>query len=122
MSATLEAESLCAFLERQCGEKIPLIHAEGRMWPVDIRNLPIPAAEKDGISALERHTARVIRRLLNEEKGSILTFLPGTAEIRRVAEYLGTLPLIRIFTSCTAISPQPNRMRPSAPRLSADAR
>ena len=92
MSATLEAESLCAFLERQCGEKIPLIHAEGRMWPVDIRNLPIPAAEKDGISALERHTARVIRRLLNEEKGSILTFLPGTAEIRRVAEYLGTLP------------------------------
>ena len=48
MSATLDVGPLRDFLERHCGENcggtVPLVRAEGRSWPVEIRNLPPPAA------------------------------------------------------------------------------
>ncbi len=92
MSATLDVEPLRDFLERQCGCAVPLVRAEGRSWPVEIRNLPIPPADRNAPFGLERHTARVIRQMLSGEKGSILAFLPGAAEISRVAERLDGLP------------------------------
>lgn len=91
MSATLDAGPLCAFLERSCGGPAPLIRAEGRSWPVEIRHLPPPPAVNAHFP-LERHAANVARRMLAEEEGSILVFLPGAAEIRRVAEGLEALP------------------------------
>lgn len=95
MSATLDVGPLRDFLERHCGENcggtVPLVRAEGRSWPVEIRNLPPPAANNEAFP-LERHTANVVRHMLSEENGSLLVFLPGAAEIRRVAERLGALP------------------------------
>lgn len=92
MSATLDAEELSGLLA-----PCPVIRAEGRMWPVDIRYAPCPAGSGSfgtfsGREALLVHTASTVRRALAEEKGSILVFLPGQSEIRRTAELLANLP------------------------------
>ena len=92
MSATLNAEELSSLLA-----PCPVIRAEGRMWPVDIRYSPCPAGSGSfgtfsGREALLAHTASIVRRALAEEKGSVLVFLPGQGEIRRVAELLTNLP------------------------------
>ncbi len=92
MSATLDADELSALLS-----PCPVVRAEGRMWPVDIRYDPCPAGSGgfgtfSGKEALLSHAATVTRRMLNEEQGSALVFLPGQGEIRRVAEMLTNLP------------------------------
>ena len=92
MSATLETEELSSVLA-----PCPVIRAEGRLWPVDIRYAPCPAGTGGfgtfaGKEALLAHTAATVRRMLNEEKGSVLVFLPGQGEIRRTAELLEDLP------------------------------
>lgn len=81
MSATLDAAALAKWLD------CPVVRAEGRNFPVDIRYLPCPA-DRD----LLTHTAWAVRRALAEEKGSLLVFLPGRKELRRVAEALEPLP------------------------------
>lgn len=81
MSATLDAKALAAWLD------CPAVRAEGRSFPVNVRYLPCPP----GHSILS-HTAAAVRRALAEESGSILVFLPGRGEIRRVTEMLGELP------------------------------
>ena len=83
MSATLDAGALAAWLD------CPVVRAEGRSFPVDMRYLPCPLP---GRPELLNHTAASVRRALAEETGSILVFLPGQGEIRRVAEALGSLP------------------------------
>ena len=92
MSATLDGGELSARLD-----PCPVIQAEGRLWPVDIRYLPCPAGTGpagsfSGREALLAHTASAVRRVLAEEKGSVLVFLPGQGEIRRTAEMLNSLP------------------------------
>lgn len=92
MSATLEADSIAAFLA-----PCPVIRAEGRSFPVDMRYAPCQAGSGfgtfEGRQALLSHCAATVRRALAEERGSALVFLPGQGEIRRVAELLeGTLP------------------------------
>lgn len=92
MSATLNADELSGLLA-----PCPVIRAEGRMWPVDIRYAPCPAGSGSfgtfsGREALLAHTASTVRRALAEEKGSILVFLPGQSEIRKTAELLADLP------------------------------
>ncbi|MEM7767704.1 MAG: ATP-dependent helicase HrpB [Pseudomonadota bacterium] len=76
MSATLETERVCAALDA------PLIESAGRMFPVEGRYAGRPP------DRLEPHLAKIIRRALREEEGSILVFLPGAAEIRRVGDAL----------------------------------
>lgn len=78
MSATLEAEETATLLGG-----CPILYSEGRAYPVEIRYLPPPP----NISLLH-HTAQTVRRALQAEQGSILVFLPGMAEIARVAEDL----------------------------------
>lgn len=79
MSATLEGERLAALL----GEA-PVLRSEGRMFPVDIRwGAPFQAGEW-----VEPRVLQTLQQALADESGSLLVFLPGQAEIRRVAEQL----------------------------------
>lgn len=83
MSATLDAEPVARLLGQDC----PILHSEGRIWPVEIRYAPPPLHTR-----MEPHVAAVIRHALQRERGSLLAFLPGAAEIRRVAGLLGSSP------------------------------
>lgn len=79
MSATLEGERLSALL----GEA-PVVSSEGRMYPVDIRwGAPWQPGEW-----IEPRVVQTVLQALSDESGSLLVFLPGQAEIRRVVEQL----------------------------------
>ncbi|MCP1602651.1 ATP-dependent helicase HrpB [Pseudomonas citronellolis] len=80
MSATLEGERLSALLD-----EAPVVRSEGRMFPVDLRwGRPWQAGE-----FIEPRVVQTVLQALADEPGSLLLFLPGQAEIRRVAEQLG---------------------------------
>ncbi|SFH94119.1 ATP-dependent helicase HrpB [Pseudomonas guineae] len=79
MSATLEGERLAGLL----GDA-PVLRSEGRMFPVDTRwGAPWQAGEW-----LEPKVLQTVLQALADESGSVLVFLPGQAEIRRVTEQL----------------------------------
>ncbi|MCC7167566.1 MAG: ATP-dependent helicase HrpB, partial [Rhodospirillales bacterium] len=78
MSATLDGQAVARLMGGA-----PLIRAEGRLFPVEIRYL-----DKTAKGRFEDEMAALIRRALAEEPGSLLAFLPGEGEIRRVAERL----------------------------------
>lgn len=84
MSATLEADAL-----RRLLPDAAFVRCGGRQFPVEIRHLPPPpgTAAQD-MSALLRHAAGVVTRLMREEPGSLLVFLPGMGEIRQLEELL----------------------------------
>lgn len=77
MSATLDAAPVARLL----GDA-PLISSEGRSYPVEVRHLPPQRVP------LEQHLAETVHQALRQESGSILVFLPGGAEIRRLARML----------------------------------
>ena len=79
MSATLDGERVA----RLIGEA-PVITSAGQSFPVALRYLGRPAPER-----LDTAIAAAIRRALAEEDGSLLVFLPGGAEIRRVERLVG---------------------------------
>lgn len=82
MSATLDAVAM----SRVLGD-VPVLRGEGRMFPVETRYRAL------GRAPLQDHLAAVIRDVLNSETGSLLVFLPGEGEIRRLHEALeNTLP------------------------------
>ena len=83
MSATLDGAAVASLL----GDA-PLLTSEARAFPVVTRHQP-PAAGQ----WIEQHVVRVVREALTGESGSILVFLPGAAEIRRVADLLASGPL-----------------------------
>ncbi|HTR14523.1 MAG TPA: ATP-dependent helicase HrpB [Roseiarcus sp.] len=78
MSATLDGARVRSLL----GDA-PLIESEGRAFPVATRHVGRNPAMR-----IEDEVARATLSALDEERGSILVFLPGQAEIRRVAETL----------------------------------
>ncbi len=78
MSATLDGARVRALL----GDA-PLIESEGRAYPVATRYLG-----RNPSTRIEEDVARATLKALDEETGSILAFLPGQGEIRRVAEML----------------------------------
>lgn len=81
MSATIDGAQVARLL----GDA-PVIESQGRAYPVETRYLgDTPLTE------IETETASAIRRALAEEEGSVLAFLPGEREIRRVADRLGDL-------------------------------
>ncbi len=63
-----------------------LIESAGRMFPVETRHL-----DREPPGRIEDTMAAAIRRALAEESGSLLAFLPGVGEIRRVEERLAGL-------------------------------
>jgi ATP-dependent helicase HrpB len=78
MSATLDSAALSALLGNA-----PVITSKGRQYPIDIRY----AAPPDG-QRIEQHMSATIAKALREHPGDILAFLPGAAEITRVATAL----------------------------------
>ncbi|WP_281259819.1 ATP-dependent helicase HrpB [Vibrio albus] len=81
MSATLDSEALQSLLPEAV-----YIESEGRAYPVEHRYTPMSANER-----LVPAMAKQIRHLMRTETGSLLAFLPGTADIRRLAEQLDDL-------------------------------
>ncbi|AWN38025.1 ATP-dependent helicase HrpB [Methylobacterium radiodurans] len=78
MSATLDGARVAGLL----GDA-PVIASEGRAFPVETRYV-----ERDPNLRIEAAMADLILRALRADPGSVLAFLPGQAEIRRVAEAL----------------------------------
>lgn len=81
MSATLDGGPVARLL----GDA-PIVTSEGRAYPVETQHRPPRPAE-----AIEDMAARAVRDALAEETGSILVFLPGAREIRRVQGKLAGL-------------------------------
>jgi ATP-dependent helicase HrpB len=86
MSATLDQVGVAALLRDEAGGDAPLVQSQGRAFPVDTRYLGRNPAER-----VEDAVTRAVRAALMAEDGSILVFLPGQAEIRRVAARLEPL-------------------------------
>jgi ATP-dependent helicase HrpB len=78
MSATIDASRIAGHLG---GAKV--VRADGAIHPVEIRWLP-PARN----ASFDGHVAATINRSLRQDEGDILVFLPGMAEMRRVAAAL----------------------------------
>lgn len=78
MSATLDNQKLTSLLP-----DAPMISSEGRSYPVSRHYYPIQSH-----LPFEQEVATMARRLLTQETGSLLVFLPGSAEIIRVAQLL----------------------------------
>jgi ATP-dependent helicase HrpB len=83
MSATIEAEPVADMLDRA-----PIIQSEGRAYPVTTHYLNTKQEEK-----LEITVVKSIRQALQMDAGSLLVFLPGAAEIHRVAGSLAAQQL-----------------------------
>lgn len=78
MSATLDGDALAGLLGGA-----PVITCEGRCFPVETRYL-----DHTVTGPLDIAVTQVIRRALAQDAGSLLVFLPGMAEIRRVERRL----------------------------------
>ncbi len=115
MSATLEGERLASLLD-----DAPILRSEGRMYPVAMRwGRPFVAGE-----FIEPRVVQTVLDAIHDESGSLLVFLPGQAEIRRVnqqlAEALGSrgdillCPLhgeLDLAAQRAAIEPAPKGLR-----------
>jgi ATP-dependent helicase HrpB len=78
MSATLDGEAVARLLEGA-----PVVRSEGRMFPVVTRHLG-----RDPNEPIDQAVGKACLEALAHEKGSILAFLPGQAEIGRAASFL----------------------------------
>jgi ATP-dependent helicase HrpB len=78
MSATLDGARVAQLL----GDA-PVVESQGRAFPVETRYLG-----RDADVRIEDRMADAVMRALAAESGSILAFLPGQGEIRRVEERL----------------------------------
>jgi ATP-dependent helicase HrpB len=109
MSATLDADPVAALMGA------PLLTSEGRSFPVETRWLDQP---RGGDARFDADMTALIRQATGETNGSLLAFLPGEGEIRRVMAQLGTvdgldiLPLygaLPFAEQQKALKPGPNR-------------
>ncbi len=97
MSATLDSAHMSEMLS-----DAPLIISEGRAFPIVTHYVP-----KKPDTHIEDHTVSTIMTALDQEHGSVLVFLPGQAEIRRVAERLS-----KLVTNTTDIAPLYGQLSP----------
>ncbi|MFT2008079.1 ATP-dependent helicase HrpB [Pontibacter sp. 13R65] len=86
MSATLDAATVGAWLQA------PVVRSEGRQYPVETHYLSpaeVAAAGTRPAQRLASLVPKTIRQALAQEaEGDVLVFLPGMAEMRRLAEHL----------------------------------
>jgi ATP-dependent helicase HrpB len=78
MSATLDVVPVAALID-----EAPIVESLGRMFPIEDRYLG-----RDPRLRLDEQVARAVMKALAEEGGSLLVFLPGQGEIRRVEQLL----------------------------------
>ena len=83
MSATLDAEPLARLLDNA-----PVLSSEGRAFPVETIYAERPAPDQPSPRAIADQVRPAIREALATQQGSVLVFLPGQAEIRRLMEQL----------------------------------
>jgi len=81
MSATLDTAEVSRFL----GE-CPVIESEGRLFPVDVRWIPV-----DERRPIHEGLVTGVTQALDATEGDVLAFLPGVGEIRRAREALEPL-------------------------------
>ncbi len=109
MSATLDGARVRDLL----GEAA-LVTSEGRAFPVETRHAP-----RRPEARLETEVTAAVLRALDTDPGSILVFLPGQAEIRRVAEGLDDRvgPDVEVAPLYGALTPaeQDRAIRPAEP-------
>ena len=82
MSATLDGARFASLMGNA-----PVIESEGRSYPLRLNHIGRAAEAR-----IEDSMAAAIRQALRDEEGGVLAFLPGVAEIERVAERLSDLP------------------------------
>ncbi|MDQ2891971.1 MAG: ATP-dependent helicase HrpB [Pseudomonadota bacterium] len=82
MSATLDGARFAGVMG-----SAPVIESEGRSYPLELRYLGRRAEAR-----IEDEMTSAIRTALREGEGGVLAFLPGVAEIERVADRLADLP------------------------------
>ncbi|RRJ65470.1 ATP-dependent helicase HrpB [Paenibacillus oralis] len=109
MSATLDAEPVARLL----GDAL-VVQSRGRMYPVETVYLPQAPAAKE---PLETVVERAVRRALAAHEGSLLVFLPGAREIRRVESLLAgsLLPAGVLLTPLYGALPQEAQRRAIEP-------
>jgi ATP-dependent helicase HrpB len=78
MSATLDTGNLSESLGQA-----PVITSAGRQFPVAIRYAP-----READTPIAGRVATAIQKVLREDSGDILAFLPGTGEIKKTAQLL----------------------------------
>lgn len=110
MSATLDGARFAALMD-----SAPVIQSEGRSHPLDLVHLG-----RDGSGRIEDAMTSAIRQAMREREGGLLAFLPGVAEIERVAERLGDPDGVRVHKlhgnidparQRAAIAPEPDTQR-----------
>jgi len=79
MSATLDGAAVAEHLNQA-----PIVSSEGRAYPVDV----VFADRTPKAEQLEQAVAKTVHQALQQQSGSILVFLPGQAEIRRLERQL----------------------------------
>lgn len=82
MSATLDGARFASLMGNA-----PVIESEGRSYPLSLIHIGRATEAR-----IEDSMAAAIRQALRDEEGGVLAFLPGVAEIERVAERLSDLP------------------------------
>ena len=88
MSATLDAGPVASHLS-DC----PVVHAEGRAFPVAIN-----FEAKTEKELIWRRCSHAVRRALKQEsEGHVLVFLPGVGEIKRLEEELSGIQGVDVF-------------------------
>ncbi|MBN9157589.1 MAG: ATP-dependent RNA helicase HrpA [Microbacterium sp.] len=97
-SATIDPHSFAKHFADAEGEPAPVIEVSGRTYPVEIRYRPLVEEGEDAGAPKSARTAksepedevtaivRALRELDREERGDVLVFLPGEAEIRDAAD------------------------------------
>ncbi len=99
MSATLPAAAIAGWLDA------PIVCAEGRSFPVDIRYSPTPNSANDRSGGLD-HAAREIAQALADGARKVLVFLPGWSAITRLSERLSIPANTEIFTLHSQVAPE----------------
>lgn len=78
MSATLDGMQLSSVLDQA-----PVITSKGRQYPIEVRYTAI-----DANAPIAGQVTTVISKILKEETGDMLVFLPGVREIQQTADML----------------------------------
>ncbi|MEN1679656.1 MAG: ATP-dependent RNA helicase HrpA [Planctomycetota bacterium] len=92
-SATIDAERFSEHFTI-AGRAAPIIEVSGRTFPVDVRYEPPEDREGDS-NEPARHAADAAERLLADNSGDVLVFLPTERDIREAARLLRSRPVGR---------------------------
>ncbi|MBO4335595.1 MAG: ATP-dependent helicase HrpB [Desulfovibrio sp.] len=118
MSATFEREALATKLR-----DFTQLSFDVQGFPVQVSWLEPERGIVPGSQAFWQYTASVICRAAHKMSGTILVFLPGAAEIARVAEYLASEPACDVpCYALTRHSPRSVREAIFQPRTSSESR